>query len=211
MFDRFNKEKLMKKLIKRLGALSVLFPILFALSAGVTVRGQRKPDESRSKRPTEAVEQKPTTEQVRAHFQQRMEERLKKDSKLKTGWQTVQVTPNGTNVYAFVRNGQVVDSAFGNAKLSEILRLRFPDGLHRAPRGPKVLAQDDNDGPTEEECLRRSLLCLLQGPDNLWEAAKQIRHVLTVDLDAIDSDLDKAQTKFEKCLGEACKKVLGID
>jgi hypothetical protein len=197
---------------KLIGVATVALGILASGSFGLPARlqAQNKPDSTQQNRSTEAVEQQPATE-VRAHFQQLMGERLRsRDGKMKSGWQKACTAQNGTNFYAYVRGGRVVDSAFGDEKMGALLVRIFPNGLGDATgAGKRPVGEDGGNGPSRDQCVKKLLDCINKMTSSILAKYNGTNKAIMQNLGDF-APADPPTQSFDVCLSAACKKILGI-
>ena len=208
----------MTRFAKRFLTVSMFLGILFALIIPFAARAQ--------------TNQQPTEQQLRTHFFERMDARLRANRKRVHGWQSVYVTQKGTTVYGFVRSGRVVSMAIGDSRMRKSLVMYAPYGdrsganvgtvgagvgagggvLERPDRGTAE-APNNGDGPTRDQCMAKYWECYWKHWNNptassIWAGLKTITNAINLDLDAIEEQIDEYKAKMDECLGDACAKML---
>ncbi len=72
--------------------------------------------------------------------------------------------------------------------------------------------QDDGDGPTEEECAAKLVKCMFDTSAlDFLRGLAMLKNVFTLDLDGLVENYEDKEASTNKCLGEACSAILGID
>lgn len=124
-------------------------------------------------RSTAQTRQKMTPEQIRQGFTTRLEAELKRNGKLKNGWQIAYESNRGA-VYTYVLNSRVKsvaisDNSIQSAKVLNFLNRNARDGGNRSifdkVTGVAKQPINPNGGPSVGECIGIFLNCIFHSAD----------------------------------------------
>lgn len=188
--------------------LALVILSLLAQTIHIAAQERQAPDQRPSKQMTE--------QQARARVFALLQTEMKKTGRLNDGWQEAYSTPKGT-IYAYVQRGKVTNIGVGSAKTDskmavETLKLYAPKGVGDTRDTGDTVVLQPNDEPTDEQkakCKKKLGRCLLTRLFSLNAPALLSGSWLAIG-GAILEDAEKSES-IESCVGETCRKILGIN
>jgi hypothetical protein len=209
----------MKQTIRQFATLFTLCLILQAPIPRLAAQGrpQRQPKaqkESPAKNP-------PTAQEVRAHVLRVFQTDLSNRGRLANGWREAYKTAQGT-IHVYVQRGTVSDIAFSpartNSKVAVQALTRYAPTGHSERVDIETVVLSPNTEPSDDDvdaCKTKLGRCILKNlTPGFWTAVGVAIGVYTGNVGLVVGAIIKEAEKDdspETCVGEKCRKILGID
>ena len=191
--------------------------ILSLLAQTIDIAAQER--EVPGQRPSKQM----TEQQARARVYGLLQTEMKKTGRLHEGWQEAYSTPKGT-IYAYVLRGQVRNIGVGRAKTDskmavEALKLYAPRGVGDMRDTGDTVVLQPNDDPTDEQtakCKKKLGKCIIKRLSSNFSGALKISAAIAsgswvaVGIAILD-EAEKERESLDSCVGETCRRILGID
>jgi hypothetical protein len=217
---RSRGQKTGTHLMRRL-MLMLALVILSLLAQTIHIAAQER--EVPGQRPSKQM----TEQQARARVFALLQTEMKKTGSLRDGWQEGYKTSKGT-IYAYVQRGQVRNIAVvsaktiapGSAKTEmavEALKLYAPRGFGDIRDTGDTVVLQPNDDPTDEQTakckkkLGRCLVSRLFSFGAMKIAAAIVSESWVAVGIAILDEVENPPESLDTCVGETCRKILGIN
>lgn len=206
---RSRGQKTGTHLMRRL-MLMLALVILSLLAQTIHIAAQER--QAPGQRPSKQM----TEQQARARVFALLQTEMKKTGRLNDGWQEAYSNPKGT-IYAYVQRGKVTNIGVRSAKTDskmavEALKLYAPRGVGDVRDTGDTVVLQINEEPSDEQkakCKSKLGKCLTSRLFNLNAPALLSGSWLAIAGAVIDA-AEKSDS-IESCVGETCRKILGID